>query len=326
MLKNLLMALLCLWPFCLSVSTAKGHQVSQGSIENIPQPYSEISSQILANQRSINAIAATVIDEKSAEAASDKMTGLVQEMKALAERISQMPKLQGKSQLSYIEMFEKESEALSKEGAKILEKMRHNEEAFEIFIEKSYMVNLTELNKASAIFADFFSTGEVVLLRNGKEVTDEGNPAVLKVNNAELAMQYKNWSSYSSVALGSGYSFVFQTKSAHEFLAEYFQRVFVFQGDGRSAKFSGALQLMMNTGGRTNVLVYRHMNDSGMVTHLTLEDRFGKQSIDLSEVELVDEVPVSTKGEYLGLLSGAAYPNKFITSQVVSEKEARKRL
>ena len=154
---------------------------------------------------------------------------------------------------------------------------------------------------------------------------DEMNKKKLKISDPEKAIKEDKWNSCAAIALGDGYSIILQFKPASEFLAEYYRRVMVFSGGDRVAKLSGSLQLMMNTGGRTHVLIYRHSDTEGKITHFTAEDQSSAQSVRLNKPDFEDP-PKNSKKEYIGLISGEAYPLKFITPLIVSEKVARQKL
>ena len=324
--SKLLVVAICLCGLTAQGVTAETLEVS--TVESqIPAQYLEVRKAIVSNKNAMNNLILTMSDEKSATIATGEMEILVNELEELALRVKGMTKLKGKLQLSFIEGAERGSEESSKKVSKSMAALQKNKAAFEMFIENGYFKNLPRMNKANAVLAEFFSTDEVVILINGKETDDEMNQAELKVKNVGAAILHKDWNSFSSIALGDGNSFIFQTKRAHDFLAESFQRVFVFRGDSRRGEFAGALQLQMNTGGRTNVLVYRGLNKEGGVKLLIFEDRFGKQSIDLEKILFVDESEGTIPNlEYLGLLSGEAYPNKFTSSIVLRESDARKKL
>jgi hypothetical protein len=74
-----------------------------------------------------------------------------------------------------------------------------------------------------------------------------------------------------------------------------------------------------------HVLLYRYLDAEGVPTHVSFEDRYGEQVIDLNKVDFV-RVPEGSKREYVGTLSGAAFPYKFFTPPLLTEKEARRRL
>lgn len=165
----------------------------------------------------------------------------------------------------------------------------------------------------------------MLILALPSSAEDEMNKRKLNIKDADAALREKNWDSCSAIAVGNGYSVALQTKSAHPFLAEYFQRVLVFAGTARDGKLSGALQLRMNTGGRTHALLYRHLDKKGVPTHVSCEDRYGIQTFRLKDLDFED-APETSKKEYLGTLSGEAYPLKFLTPVVLSEGDARKEI
>ena len=79
----------------------------------------------------------------------------------------------------------------------------------------------------------------------------------------------------------------------------------------------------MNFGGHTNILIYRHLDEDRKVTHVTFEAREGEeQPARLQEPEFADP-PKDSKREYVGLVSGQAYPLNFMSPLIVSEETAR---
>lgn len=154
---------------------------------------------------------------------------------------------------------------------------------------------------------------------------DDANQHILSGIDCEVAMRDSKWSSVGAIGVGDGFSLSLQTQPAHSFLAEYFQRVFLFSGSKCDGKFVAAFQLRMNTGGRTHVLLYRILNQSGSVIGVSFLDRYGEQVIDLVNMCFADPTSLLSgfsKKEYLGLVSGEAYPLKFITSIVITEDTA----
>ena len=74
------------------------------------------------------------------------------------------------------------------------------------------------------------------------------------------------------------------------------------------------------------MLVYRHVNSEGKVTHVTFEAREGgEQSIRLQNPDF-EAPPEGSKREYVGLVSGEAYPLKFMTPMIVPEEVARRKM
>ena len=138
------------------------------------------------------------------------------------------------------------------------------------------------------------------------------------------------WDSSGPVAVGNGYSLQLQTRPAHPLgMAEYDQRVVVFGGTARSGKELATLELPMNTGGRTRVLLYRSQADTNKVI---LRDRYGDCVLDLTALRVEPAVAGDPEHplfagtlSFLGTLSAEAYPLKFIPAGVVSEREAIKR-
>ena len=100
----------------------------------------------------------------------------------------------------------------------------------------------------------------------------------------------------------------------------------VVEGDARRGRLSAALQLDMNFGGRTHMLIYRHLDDLGNVSHATFEAKEGgEQTVRLNDPDF--EKPLKdSKKEHISTISGEAYPLKFVTPLVVSEASARKKL
>jgi len=157
---------------------------------------------------------------------------------------------------------------------------------------------------------------------------DERNQSVLKLKDPEAALRDTQWYPSQAIAIGDFYSVAFLTKSAHPFLAEYYQRVFLFGGSARAGDFLQAFQLQMNTGGRTHMLLYRYIDEQGRVQFITFQDRYGEQSINIPKREFRSEKPLPTnlKKEFIGTFSGEAPPNKFLTPLVMPEPEATKQL
>jgi hypothetical protein len=148
----------------------------------------------------------------------------------------------------------------------------------------------------------------------------------LRIADPAQALKEDFWNPCASVALGDGYSVIMQFRHAHPMVAEYHRRVMIFSGGSRRGKLSGSLQLQMNFGGRTHILIYRHLDKEGTVTHVTFEAREGgAQSARLKEPDF-EKPPEASKREYIGLISGEAYPLKFVTPLIVSEESARKKL
>ena len=170
-------------------------------------------------------------------------------------------------------------------------------------------------------------------LRDGnisdQEYKDGMEQKQLHITNAEEAFREESWDTCSSIAIGDGYSVVMQFRQAHPLVAEYHRRALLFAGDERRGKLIGSLQLRMNFGGRTYIMLYRHLDKDGKVTHLSFEPRdevlTGGQSVRLVNPDF-EEPPKSSKKEYVGLVSGEAYPLKFFTPLIVSEKSARERM
>lgn len=158
---------------------------------------------------------------------------------------------------------------------------------------------------------------------------DEANQAPLRLQDPWEELRSKDWQPHQAVAVGDFHSLVFQTKSAGGLMAEYFQRVFLFGGTAREGKFLQAFQLTMNTGGRTHMLLYRHLSEKGEVQFVTFEDRFGEQHISIPKRAFHPEgqaLPAGLKKEFLGTFSGEAVPAKFFTPLVLTETAARKDL
>ena len=91
----------------------------------------------------------------------------------------------------------------------------------------------------------------------------------------------------------------------------------------------GGVRLPMNTGGRTHVLLYRHVDEKGKVRFVTFQDRHGEQTIDLGKRDFFperDALPSGLKKEFVGTFSGEANPEKFMTPLVLPEEESVKRV
>ncbi len=159
-----------------------------------------------------------------------------------------------------------------------------------------------------------------------QEYKDGMEQKKLSIANPDQALKEDFWHPCAAVALGDGYSVIMQFRQAHPMVAEYHRRVMIFAGDARRGKLSGSLQLRMNFGGRTHILIYRHLGKDGEVTHVTFEAREGgEQSVRLRDPNF-EKVPKGSRKEYVGLISGEAYPLKFAAPLIVSEESARKKL
>ncbi len=178
-----------------------------------------------------------------------------------------------------------------------------------------------------AVYGDDNNKGEGTM--SDQEYRDGMEQKKLAINDPEKAFKEDFWNACSSIALGDGFSVALQFRRAHPLVAEYHRRVMVFAGDARRGGLSGSLQLRMNFGGRTQILVYRHLDANGRVTHVTFEARdeglAGGQSVRLVNPDF-ENPPQDSKREYVGLISGEAYPLKFVTPQIVSEESAREEL
>ncbi len=152
----------------------------------------------------------------------------------------------------------------------------------------------------------------------------------LDIQNPEEALAEKRWKTCAAIGVGDGYSILLQFRQAHPLVAEYHRRVMVFGGTERQGKLLGALQLNMNFGGRTYIMIYRHLNQQGHVTHITFkardESRMGSgQTIRLKDPDFENPLKGS-ESEYLGLVSGEAYPLKFVPPSVISEEKALEKM
>ena len=159
-----------------------------------------------------------------------------------------------------------------------------------------------------------------------EEYNEGAGQKKLDLVDADQAFREDRWISCASIGVGNGYSIAMQFRQAHPIVAEYHRRVMVFAGDDRRGKLAGALQLDMNYGGRTHILLYRHLDSDGRVTHLSFEPRdrqWDPQSIRLDNPGFQEPPEGSTK-QYIGLVSGSAYPLKFISPLVLPESEAKK--
>lgn len=158
---------------------------------------------------------------------------------------------------------------------------------------------------------------------------DEVNQAVLKLKDPLGAFNDDKWRSNQPVAVGDFYSVAFLTKSAGGFTAEYFQRVFLFGGTARNGEFLQAFQLRMNTGGRTHMLLYRHLDAKGQLQFVTFLNRYGEQTINIPKRDFHPEgevLPANLKKEFIGTFSGEAFPDKFFTPLLMPEQDATKGL
>ena len=122
------------------------------------------------------------------------------------------------------------------------------------------------------------------------------------------------WDSVGPIAISDGYSIEIQTRPAHPFLAEYDQRVVVYGGDARNGTRRGMIPLHMNTGGRTYLEIERATTPDNKPLVL-LTDRYGTDIIqlnDLSRSLYAQEDILPNERRRIGIVSGEAYPNKFI--------------
>lgn len=152
----------------------------------------------------------------------------------------------------------------------------------------------------------------------------------LSIDDPDRALREKLWKPCASIAVGDGYSITLQFRQAHPMVAEYHRRVLVFSGSERRGVFNGALQLRMNFGGRTYIMIYRHLNADGRVTHLSFSARDEApaalgQSIRLNDPDF-EAPPREATREYVGLVSGEAYPLKFVSPLILSETLARQKM
>jgi hypothetical protein len=131
------------------------------------------------------------------------------------------------------------------------------------------------------------------------------------------------WDSSGPVAVGAHYALELQTRPANLLgMAEYDQRVVIYGGTARSGKELATIDLPMNTGGRTHILVYRSLADANKVV---LRDRYGDHVLDLTALRVEPFVKGALEHPlFLGTLSERAFPLKFIPAGVVSEQEAKK--
>lgn len=134
------------------------------------------------------------------------------------------------------------------------------------------------------------------------------------------------WESSGPVAVGNNYSIELLTRTAHLFLAEYDQKLVVYGGTPREGKERGTIDLHMNTGGRTHILIYLTKTHNGNV--VLLKDRFGVErvNIDNLKIEERDEAKKLDKSIFIGTFSGEAYPLKFVPSSVWPEEETTKKI
>ena len=159
-----------------------------------------------------------------------------------------------------------------------------------------------------------------------QEYKDGMEQKKLSISDPDQALREEFWKPCAAVALGDGYSVMMQFRQAHPMVAEYHRRVLIFAGGERRGRLGGALQLRMNFGGRTHMLIYRHLDKDGKATHVTFEAREGgEQSLRLIDPDF-EKPPEDSKREYIGLISGAAYPLKFVKPTIVSEETAREKM
>lgn len=122
------------------------------------------------------------------------------------------------------------------------------------------------------------------------------------------------WESVGPLAISDGYSIVVQTRSAHPFLAEYDQRLIVYGGNARNGKKKGTVPLHMNTGGRTYLEIDRAIDPNNNPLVL-ISDRYGTDVIQLSTLSQSQFAKTDMQirnRQRIGIISGEAYPNKFI--------------
>jgi hypothetical protein len=134
------------------------------------------------------------------------------------------------------------------------------------------------------------------------------------------------WESSGPVAVGGNYSVELLTRTAHVFLAEYDQRLVVFGGTERNGEKKGTVELQMNTGGRTHIMIYSAISKTSQL--VLLKDRFGISRIDLKNMKRESELASESTSNYtfIGTVSGEAYPLKFVPVSIWSEVESLKKI
>jgi len=134
------------------------------------------------------------------------------------------------------------------------------------------------------------------------------------------------WESSGPVAVGNNYSIELLTRTAHVFLAEYDQRLVIYGGTPREGEKRGTIDLHMNTGGRTHILLYLTPSQDG--DFVILKDRFGTYRVNLGTLRIEEQSGQENPGKniFIGTMSGEAYPLKFVPSSVWSEVEASKKM
>lgn len=137
-------------------------------------------------------------------------------------------------------------------------------------------------------------------------------------------MAFWKWDSSGPIAIGDHYSVELLTRPASMIgMAEYDQRLVLYGGTEREGDELGTIDLHMNTGGRTHVLLYRIADEKG---GLLLVDRFGQHRLDLKEIkyEPYYEKQIDTI-LFLGTVSDESYPLKFVPTNVWNENESKKK-
>ena len=124
--------------------------------------------------------------------------------------------------------------------------------------------------------------------------------------------------SIKSIAIGEGYSINLIAKETHPFLAEYDQTLEIYRGGRNNGKLLDNVQILTNTGGRVRVGIF--IPREGGIDRLVLLQRAGMSEIDLNTMKLSTTYfgyeerydQISTDLIFLGWISGAANPMKFI--------------
>ena len=163
-----------------------------------------------------------------------------------------------------------------------------------------------------------------------QEYKDGMEQKKLSIPNPDDALREKGWRPCASIGVGDGYSVTLQFRQAHPMVAEYHRRVMIFSSQGRRGKYDGALQLRMNFGGRTYIMIYRHLNAEGEVTHVSFWPRDESLSGTMQSIRLTnpafEEPPIGFQKEYIGLVTGESYPLKFVSPLILPEAVAAKKM
>ena len=131
---------------------------------------------------------------------------------------------------------------------------------------------------------------------------------------------WRQWDSVGPIAISDGYSIEIQTRPSHPFLAEYDQRMVVFEGDARNGKRKGRVPLQRNTGGRTCLEIERATTSDNKPLVL-LTDRYGTEIIQLDDLSrpffAQSDIQINER-TLIGIVSGEAYPTKFVAPDALA--------